>query len=201
MANLAFIRSATCFECWDYYEKKTDVWVFGNVDGYDWFRQNLVKATRATKNIHLTLLEQHPTSMRSVILPAKTDDSPRPRLKFIERFVSSQGSPNMELVIFGNEAGYLYLADKIAKLANENVGSPSEHVHLDDLSDPHVVPRSVSLNLRGPIQKWEAKHFGEYSDLVHSKSQDFLPTALNYRLREDDEYEEITAEESEFLKL
>lgn len=201
MANLAFIRSTTSFECWDYYEKKTDVWVFGDVEGYDWFQQAILKATNGNNNIHLTLLEEHPTSMRAVLLPAKTDDSRGPRLKFIERLVSSQSSPNMELVIFGNEGGYDYLQNKIAKATREHTNNPSEHIHLDDLSDRHVVPRSISLNIRGPILAWEAKNLGQYSDLVHKTGPDFLPTAGNYPLQCPEEYVEINAEDSEFLKL
>lgn len=201
MPNLVFIRSATCLDCWDYYETKTDVWVFGDVEGYDSLRQDILKATGATENIHLTLLERHATSMRGVVLPAKGMDSRRPRLKFIERFIPDKSGPNMELVIFGNQAGYRYLADKIAKLMQDYLGRPSEHLHLDDHSDPHLLPRSVALNLRGPVQKWGRKSLAEHGDLVYSKSVDFLPSALDHRVQQGGEYEEISAEESEFLKL
>jgi hypothetical protein len=188
-------------DCWDYYESKTDVLVFGDVEGYTLFRQQLQRAKTAKENVHLTLLEQHPTSMRSVILPARDDGAAEARLKFIERFVSGKSGPNMELVIFGNQTGFQYLADKLEKLEKGFVGQPSEHIHLDDLTDAHVVPRSVSLNLRGPLRKWERDNFDEYGDLILKKGEHFLPAAISYRVSKQEEYEEISASESDFLSL
>lgn len=200
-ANLTFIRSQSCWECWDYYELRTDVFVFGDVEGYTHFRQQLLRAKTAKENIHLTVLEQHPTSMRGVILPARDDGAVEARLKFIERFVSGKSGPNMELVIFGNKLGLQYLADKLEKVKKKFVGQPSEHIHLDDTSDAHVVPRSVSLNLRGPMRKWEREHFEEYGDLILKKGEDFLPAAIGYRVGDQEEYQEISASESDFLSL
>ena len=199
--NLTFIRSQSCMDCWDYYEIKTDVLVFGDVEGYEYFRQQLSRAQAAKENVHLTWLEQHPTSMRSVILPACDDGAAEARLKFIERFVSGNSGPNMELVIFGNKTGFRYLAYKLEKMEKEFVGQPSEHIHLDDITDPHVVPRSVSLNLRGPLRKWERDNFDEYSDLILKRGEHFTPAAVRYRVGKREEYEEITATESEFLSL
>lgn len=201
MANLAFIRSATCFESWDYYERKTDVWIFGDVEGYDWLRQKFLDAMGATENCRLSILQKHLTSMKSVILPAESTGDQSPRFKVIERLIPDPATPNLELVFFGNASGYQYLADKLATLVKKHSGNPSEHVHLDDLVDPNMVPRSVSLNLRGPVHKWEREKFGEYAGLVYSISPDLLPSELDYRLHQKVEYEEITVAESEFLRI
>jgi hypothetical protein len=199
--NLVFIRQQSCVDCWDYFESKTDVLVFGDVEGYAYFRKQLSRARTTGINVHLTLLAQHPTSMRCVILPARDDGSAEARLKFIERFVSGKSGPNMELVIYGNQTGFQYLSDKLEKLEKEFAGQPSEHVHLDDLTDAHIVPRSVSLNLRGPLRKWERDNFNEYSDLILIKSEYFLPAAIRYRFSENEDYEEISANQSDFLSL
>ena len=87
------------------------------------------------------------------------------------------------------------------KVKKKFVGQPSEHIHLDDTSDAHVVPRSVSLNLRGPMRKWEREHFEEYGDLILKKGEDFLPAAIGYRVGDQEEYQEISASESDFLSL
>lgn len=200
-ANLTFIRSQYCWDCWDYYELRTDILVFGNIEGYRYFRERLLSAKTTEKNVHLTLLEQHPKSMKGVILPARDDGATEARLKLIERFVSGNAGPNMELVIFGNRPGLQYLADKLEKVEKNFVGRPSEYIQLADTTDSHVVPRSVSLNLRGPMRKWERDHFGEYGDLILKKGEDFLPTSIGYRVDDQEDYVEISASESDFLSL
>ena len=201
MIHLAFIRSSTCYDCWDYYECKTDVWVFGDVGGYQYLRQEIFKASKATDNIYLTILDKHSTSMRGVILPAKKIKTQKPRLKFIERFVSDESGTNMELVIYGNLAGYQYLAETIETLIKKYAGNPSEHIHLDDQSDPYIIARSVSLNLRGPLHKWRKQNMEEYANLVYNKSNYFIPPNLEYRFQEKEEYLAINAKNSEFLKI
>lgn len=200
MANLVFIRSTTIFDCWDYFDKKTDVLVFGDYDGYKSLRTNVLHAIKSTKNIHLSLLEKFPYSMRCVILPPLKKNGAKPGLRFIERYFPG-GTPTMELVVFGNTAGYRHLANQISRLLKKDFGGPSEHFHLDDVIDSVVVPRSGALNLRGPVSKWSSKSLKEYADLVFKKNEDFLPAELHYKLKEADEYQEITPEESEFLKL
>src|SRR5438445_8955686 len=158
MPNLAFIRSVLSFDCWDYYESKTDVWVFGDVEGYALLEQKIRLAVHSKENIHLNLTREHPVSMEVVIVPATRTIKTKARVKFVERFVRYAGRPNMELVIFGNKAGLMYVAGRVKHVVREYKGNPSEHIHLDDVNDPQVVPRSVSLNLRAPFQKWSSKN-------------------------------------------
>src|SRR5215210_6328589 len=181
MSNLAFIRSVTCVESWDYYESKTDVWCFGDLGGYRYLRQILLRARNARQNIQLNLLKAHPTSMRCVILPPIKGGLSKPRVKFIERFVSSSGQPNMELVIFGNRGGYKFLSERVTHLLEQSAGDPSDHAHLDDLVDKEVVPRSVSINLRGPVRAWNRKHLEEYAGMIFSKGAYFLPADLDQK--------------------
>jgi hypothetical protein len=201
MSSLFFIRTAGVFCCWDYYESKTDVLIFGDVAGYRSFSQTILKAKTSKSNLHLSLLDGHPQSMRGVILPAKADKSSRPRLKLIERFVHFKGRPNMELIIFGNQRGYDYLSEMITRLAHSKDSDPSEHVHLDDLVDSVLVRRSVSLNIRAPLGHWNRRGLGEYSGLVYGKNLDRLPPGLEYMTKTKERYEAVTEKQSDFLKL
>jgi hypothetical protein len=178
MKTLFFIRGVSTHEGWDYFESHTGVWIFGDVAGYRCFRQSVLKAIGATRNIHLTLLEKNPESMRGVILPAKQGGARKPRLKFIERLVEDKQRPNMELVIYGNPAGYHYLADNIETAINEYVNDTCEHIHLDCFADPHVVRPGADLNLRGPLRKWGPNNFGGCEQGIYAKNPHFLPRGL-----------------------
>ena len=51
------------------------------------------------------------------------------------------------------------------------------------------------------MRKWEREHFEEYGDLILKKGEDFLPAAIGYRVGDQEEYQEISASESDFLSL
>jgi hypothetical protein len=201
MANLAFIRNMVCFDCWDYFECKTDVWLFGDVEGYTFFERQIRLAVFSEKNIHLSLTEKHPTSMRAVLVHASKNDQAPARLKFIERVVCDTRDLNMELVICGNNLGLTYLAEQVARITREYAGNPSEHTHLDDADNPHVAARSVSLNIRGPFDRWTRESFGEYTELILKKNEHFLPVHGCVADETPRPYEEIRPEESDFFIL
>jgi hypothetical protein len=201
MANLFLLRNKTGFDCWDYYDELTDVYVFGDRAGFKSLIQDLFQAEDRQTNTHLTLADKNPNSMRGVILPASKKWPKNPRLKFTERFVWFEGRPKMELVIFGNKQGYRYLRDVIIELMGKKVRNSSDYVQLNDLLTPQVVPRSISLNLRPPVAKWSRKALEPYDTLVFGKNRYMLPADLDYRLEEKEDYEEISEKESEFLRL
>lgn len=201
MPNLALIRNRTTHDCWDYYDSKTDIWIFGDVEGYRLLRTQLMKATRAKRNIHLDILEKNPNSMRSVILPAQQSKRKRALLKFVERFVWIDGNPHMELVIAGNVQGYKYLAKEVAGLTRKSRDDVSEHGHFDDSVSNSIVPRSVALNIRAPLRQWRIESYAEFSDLLQRRGEDFLPKDIMYRLETKEDYCEIVCGESDMLRL
>jgi hypothetical protein len=201
MATLIFIRNSCTYDCWDYYDKKTEVWVFGDLDGYNLFRQDILLAVTKTTNTHIPFLDRNPISMRGIILPAQVKYRQFARIKLIERFVTYDGNPSMELVIAGNEKGYHYLAEKLAFLINSENGNVEEYIKFDDLTDPAVVKRSVALNVRAPLKKWSVKKLGEYAVLLKKKSEYFIPLELQYRLNISQAYVDINTNESPVVRI
>ena len=201
MRHLAFIRATMGWDTEEYYEVKTDVWIFADPQGFKYFIERIRFASKAKKNIHLELLDHHPTSMKVVVVPAVKTATRSPRLKFVERFVSGTKEPNMELVILGNGSGYKQFASELSGFAKRNGGNPSDHIHFDDLSDSRLVRRSVSLNVRAPVKHWKRKSFGPYESLVFEKRKEFVPSDLLSYRQTDEEYEEINIANSEMLKL
>jgi hypothetical protein len=140
--------------------------------------------------------------MRVVLVHASKNEKPTPRLKLIERVVYGTRGLNMELVVCGNKVGFTYLAEQVAHVTREYAGNPSEHTHLDDANDPHLVPRSVSLNIRGPFLRWTLESFGEYAELILKKNEYFLPLEVHGRVPDPPTpYEDIRPDESDFLLL
>ena len=200
-ANLAFIRATMAWDTEAYYEEKIDVWLFADRQGFKYLIEKIRSAAKAKRNIHLLPQDLHPTSMRVVIVPAIGTVTKSPRLRFVERFVAGKQGPNMELIILGNNSGYRQLANELSGFAKRAVGDPSDHIHFDDLSDSHVVRRSVSLNVRGPVRRWTRKSFGPYENLVFKKRDDFVPAGLLTYRQPDEEYVEIDAKGCELLTL
>ena len=199
MAALAFIRSKTVFDCWDFYESKTEVIVFGDRAGYRLLRSKLLRACRSKGN--LELLSENQNSMRAVILPVQKTHGRSPKLKFVERFINFQKAANMELVIAGNAPGYRYFADKLYGLLASRKCDITDHIHLDDMADRFVIPRSVALNIRAPLKEWNSKALGDFAHLVEARGADFLPKEIEHRFTQTDDYEEINVEESEVVRL
>jgi hypothetical protein len=197
MPKLALIRLSTVHECWDYFEEKTDVWVFGDCEGYQLLAEMLIGAATSSNNRHVEACEQHPTSMRCVILPSPIGNQSRPHLKFFERFAFNKSESFMELVMCGNQAGYRHLSARILELCQKGLGNLDEHFHLDDSTDSCVVKRSVALNFRGPVAEWRREKFDPYEDLVFENQASAFPASLAYRLGDRGSYEEISYKKSE----
>jgi hypothetical protein len=199
MNHIVFIRNITAHDLWDYYDNKTEVWVFGTPSGYMLFKESIISAITAKHNVHLSTSGSE-FSMKVVILPAQTTTSELPRLKFIERFVWSSNSPVMELVIAGNARGYEHFAKEVDKLSRAP-RDPSEHCHWDDISSPIVIPRSVAINIRAPIGHWSRKGYKDYAHMIETRGDYYLPKELLYRAAIPEEYTEITLNESKQVQL
>src|SRR5437867_1161478 len=107
--NLAFLRTIGGLHCEDCYERYTEVFVFGDSEGYLEVSSVLRSAAggKPMKDIKATAT----TSMQVLVLPARPTADPQPKLKFVERPIFVNGEPNMELLVFGNEAGLSELGE------------------------------------------------------------------------------------------
>ncbi|MCH8073176.1 MAG: hypothetical protein IIA09_14615 [Proteobacteria bacterium] len=119
-------------------------------------------------------------SMRVCILPAATKPEKQPRLKFVERVVFLTDSPEMELIIYGNNAGYLELAECYEYACTQYLNDPSDHMHLDDYMDRRIVRRSVALNIRGPLESWSRGGLKNYGAFVFERQSTYVPDDIEY---------------------
>jgi hypothetical protein len=180
MKNLHFIRSITVMEDDDYYESKTDVCVFGDLGGYAYLCDVLREARDGGGAIKLSEIPRRSNSMHVVILPAATHPLRAPRLKLIERIVFARRAPVMELIVYGNRAGYNKLGALVAELADSRAGVPLDHFHVDDWTDDWVVKRSVALNIRGPLKTWSRHALGSYATAIYERSRHYIPDDIGY---------------------
>jgi hypothetical protein len=201
MKNIVFIRSLASAQCWDYYESKTEAWVFGDIGGFEYLRKCFLNAKSLEANVHLNEIDPGSNSMRVVVIPSSKSLVDRARIKIIERFIKVDGIPNMELVFFGNDLGYDYLANKLGTMLKNPNSDVSDHFHLDDINDTCLVKRSVSLNVRAPLSKWDREALREYAPLVFEKIEAFLPNEIECAPDEEIAYQELSPIQSDFLRL
>lgn len=189
MSELHLIRSKTVCEMPSCYEEKTEVLVFGDVAGYQALQEALRAAMSTGQITRPSSLGIDRNSMRVCILPASATARRHPQLKLIERIVFVERSPEMELVIYGNAAGYSWLIDAIEQAATTYLGDPSEHIHLDDFNDPRMVRRSVAMNIRGALRSWSRDELEHYAALVFDRQPTYLPSNIGHLTRATCPYE------------
>ncbi|HEY3245051.1 MAG TPA: hypothetical protein VGM03_17045 [Phycisphaerae bacterium] len=198
MKHLYFIRAATAKHCWDIYDANTDVWVFGDVAGYRYMRSCLRRAQGSSRNLRLHKFDPRSHSMRVIVVPAARIPMRAPRLKAIERIVFIESRPEMELVIYGNRAGYDRLSAAFERMIAGGSDGPHDHEHVDDNL---LVPRSVYLNIRGPLSRWSRSRLGSYAQMVYQRQPTHLPPGIEYLTAEVWPYEEINPRRSRALSL
>jgi hypothetical protein len=197
--NLRFIRLYAALDtCWQF-AMKTDVWVFSDLDGLLYLKKSIRKAIKAKHNIHLDEVETDSVSMQCVILPALKKPATKPRLKIVERKIFKNAAPEMELVILGNKAGYKKLVSELNIAIKQYLDNPTEHLHIDDLDCAWVVPRSVSLNIRGPVSAWDKDLLGDYFSLATEKTGSYLPENCDAMTKEIWEYENPVVGEGPYI--
>jgi hypothetical protein len=86
----------------------------------------------------------------------------------------------MELILHGTQSAYDRLAKVFEQMISDSTGIPQDHAHVGDWSDQWtkecwVVPRSVSLNIRGPLVRWSKAGLEEDRDFVYQASKFTLP--------------------------
>lgn len=197
MSQLHLIRSKVSWEAENIYEEKTDVWVMGDVAGYTSLRVAIAKAMRDKRPVLLPH-QRKSNSMRLCILPAASLPIRAARLKLVERIVFFGRAPEMELIIYGNRAGYKWLSDCLKMACTRLLDDPSEHIHLDDWHDRRIVRRSVAVNIRGALSKWSRAGLQQYDTIVFDRQPTYLPAGIEYLSKESFPYRPPTAEEEPF---
>ena len=189
--ELRFIRQKCMWSCSDYYETITDVWVFGDVAGYRYFQDCLRTAGKAKNNLHVQVAPKS-NSMRVLVVPPADRPAKTPRLRMVERIVLAEREPEMELVIYGNAAGYEFLADCFECELESGVDNPYSHTHVDQ-NCPQLVQRSISLNIRGPLLRWNKKALRDWANVALTRQQTYLPVEATRYANPGEifEYEEI----------
>ncbi len=187
MKNLFFVRSKTETHSWEYFDSKTEAIVLGDREGYAYLISCMSKAKTGKTHVYLNEIDASSYSMRVVICPAAKNDFPE-MLRIIERPVYLNGSPNMELVICGNIAGYVRIITMFSAVLQSSSDGFDNHIHLDDVSDVCLVPRSVSLNIRSPLDYWSKELAGIWSDKIYCRQADFMPTGIEYLFSNPEHY-------------
>jgi hypothetical protein len=199
MPQFHLIRLTASIDTMWQWETRTDVWIIGDVDGYRLFQARLIEAIDAQTNIHLDFIESCKTSMQCVILPAAVRPKTRPKLKLIERKAFKHDEPEMELIIYGNQAGYKILAAEFDVAILHMVDLPDHHIHIEDWWTSWVVKRSVSMNIRGPFSEWHPDRLQGHKHLVYERQDTYLPDNCDYMVKEHWPYEEPVAGESPYI--
>ena len=128
----------------------TDVWLYGDVEGYRYWI-SLLKA--AASGAPACRIEQRLLGIYSMSVLLQ----PRVRNReciadFSERLLH-RPQPVMELVINATTSGYRKMVEEIEALTDQNRDDPSDHLHLDR-NTPWLTANSICLNIRGPKTIW-----------------------------------------------
>lgn len=178
MPTIYFIRGLVTHDCDNYYWKNTDIWIFGDIKGYEYLISKLNEAKK--NNVSIEIPKNCDKSMQCLILKAAEKPKKRARLKLIERKIFKNEEPEMELIIYGNINGYNELINKIEYSIANYIDRPDEHLHIEEGWCDFVVKRSVSLNLRGPLKIWEVEQLGDYRRVITERQNEYLPDDCSY---------------------
>jgi hypothetical protein len=189
--HLCFFRSLTSCEAVDYFETITEFLLFADVGGMQTFLSALGQAERATRNIHLAVTGFGSISSAAVIIPAAKTPT-RPALRMIERPIVRDGVEAMELVFYGNKAGYRRLRDCIKRLVENHTGDPDEHAHFEHSWSAFIVAPSVALNVRAPVRRWTKSNLQHWHSMLSKRNPQYIPTGVSPRAIADGKYRELS---------
>lgn len=173
MNNIFFIRAKTIIDSPIECESLTDVWLFGDIDGYNYLIKCLTQQIKNNKPVRV--LPKNKVSMSVLILSATTIPKKSPRLIIKERLIRLNSENRMEMILFGNMKGYEYLIGIIKIMIKNSSNDLSNHIHID-YQDKALIQRSISLNIREPLSKWKPNILGVYKKMIYKRDEDFLPS-------------------------
>lgn len=172
MNNIFFIRGKTIIDSPIEYESLTDIWLFGDIDGYNYLIKCLTQQIKNNKPVRM--LPKNKVSMSVLILSATTIPKKSPRLIIKERLIRLNSENRMEMILFGNMKGYKYLISRIKIMIKNSSNDLSNHIHID-YHDKALIQRSISLNIREPLSEWKPNLLGVYKKMIYQRDEDFLP--------------------------
>ena len=148
--NLSFVRHLTAGQCDTIYTSGTDVWVYGDVEGY-WYWIELLKAS--ADGAPACRIDQKVLGIYSMSLVLQQRVRHREAIVDLSERLFHRPDPVMELVINATTAGYRKLVEKVQSFTETLDDDPDDHIHLDS-GVPWITENSISLNVRGPMKVW-----------------------------------------------
>ena len=202
MINLFFVRGEMLTDITYHVEDKTEVSVYGDVPGFEYFQTCLRRAKTAKTNIHLARLNFRTHSMRCTVLRANHSIG-RKKLKFLERLTFWNRKPRMEFVIYGTPRGYDYLITLLQSSVDASTNDVDEHIHLDDLYSPVLAKRSINLRITDPLTEWEKSRVPSHvwQEIYREPSDSYLPSHSLHRfdLEHPERYLELDPRKDPYL--
>ncbi|PCJ51356.1 MAG: hypothetical protein COA79_26495 [Planctomycetota bacterium] len=187
MSTVYFIRGVVTHDSDCEYWKNTDIWVFGDIKGYEYLISKLNDAKN--QNVTINIQKNCDLSMQCLILSASDKPEKRARVKLVERKIFKNEEPEMELIIYGNIKGYNKLIEELEHSIKNYVNKPDEHSHIEEGWSDYVVKRSVSLNIRGPLQTWNVEELDCYKEYLIERQPTYLPDDCSYMTKKLWKYE------------
>ena len=177
--------------------------MFGDVEGYRVVASLLRRALTGRQVLNVQKLARGALVGKLCAITPADRRVDGVQLKLIERLVYVRRRPKMELIIHGTQEAYERLAMLFETMIFESTDIPQDHVHVGDWSDQWVkegwiVPRSVSLNIRGPLSKWTKRGLQEYDHFVYRATSFTLPEEYD---RFPEPYTKASARSNPWLRL
>lgn len=151
--HLFFVRDQFSEDVTVCISDKTEVCVYGDVNGYKYFVRCLERAKTSKRIFHLKELDFRSHTMYCTILPAYRELKAA-RVKMIERVVFVGRQPKVELIIYGTERGYDYMIKNLEAFITTTTEDQKCHWHFDDFHFPMLIKRSVNMQITDPLKSW-----------------------------------------------
>ena len=148
--NLSFVRHKTVVQHDNIYASSTDVWVYGDVEGYLYWIE-LLKASAA--GYPACRIDQKVIGMYSMSLVLQQRVRHRDAIVDLSERLFHRPDPVMELVVNATTAGYRKMLGEVQTFTEKLNDDPDDHIHLDR-HVPWLTGNSISLNIRGPMKLW-----------------------------------------------
>ena len=149
--NLSFVRHKTVGQGDGIYISGTEVWVYGDVEGYNYWIKLLADAAGGAPAFRI---DPKVLGLYSMSLVLQQRIRHRDAILDLSERLFHRPDPIMELVINATTSGYRKLLDEVQAFTKKGNDDPEDHIHVGD----HVswlTGNSICLNVRGPMKVWD----------------------------------------------
>lgn len=196
--QLHFIRHLAVHDSSVIYHQYTDVWLVGDVLGFERFETQL--RSQADSITALALHDQSVIThgMAALFLPPPLGIA-EARIRIIERVRSLDGNRVMQLVVRATSSGYLALADIVRKALVQGRDVPDWHDHLD-FGFPCYREGfgGVALRVCGPLTEFNRDNAEPYQSIIFDRQPRSSPNGF-VTPWDDEEMDYVEPEELESL--